>query len=138
MGNHTAGALINSFAVQFAKNRHPNEPAIDILDKAVREAKAIPGFSTDAEFEAVDPYDKRLCHPVMGNWTDPHPAAVLGLLMVEAFAPNGLRDLHRYSAALGTPTRWRGNEEAERLANEADDLWWKEVYHPFKERYGLC
>ena len=137
MGNHTAGALINNFAVQFAKDRRPNETAIEILDRAVKAAKASPGFSPDCEFEASDPYNPGMKHPLIDEWRDPTPAAILGMLMVEAFAPNGLRDLPRY-AMMGLPKRWKDIPAAQKAHEDAVDAWWEEVNEPFRKRYGLC
>ena len=57
----------------------------------------------------------------------PHPKAALGMLMVEAFAPNGLADLDRYRPML---------EDVDPEAGEAaDDAWWAEVCEPFRLRY---
>ena len=129
MGNHIAGDLIAKFAAVFANQRGAGEKAIDLLDRAVAQAKAVPGFSPDAEFESSDPNDPRCVHPDFDSWRDPHPKAALGMLMVEAFAPNGLADLPRYQAMIGLT---EGDEEA------ACDAWCAEVNKPFRSRYGLC
>ncbi len=44
------------------------------------------------------------------------------MLMLEAFAPNGVADRERYD---------RDDEEAE-------DEWWDEVVVPFRKRYDFC
>jgi hypothetical protein len=135
MGNHTAGDLIANYAAFFSEHRKPNEAALDVLDRAVAKAKVTSGFSPDAEFEASHPTEAGTVHPIIGNWTDPHPLAPLGMLMVEAFAPNGLRDLPRYWWTTGFTDDY---PDAERLHEEAYFHWSEEVYEPFRKRYGLC
>ena len=136
MGNHQAGDLIANFAEMFAAQRKPNESALDILDRAVERAKACSGFSPDAEFEASHPKKPGIVHSVIGHWTDPHPLAPLGMLMVEAFAPNGLRDLPKYWWVMGVPED--EYPDAGQLNDEATERWWQEVKEPFRKRYGLC
>jgi hypothetical protein len=128
MGNHTAGDLINAYATQFAAQRTDGETALDVLDKAVKAAKSSSGFTPDVEFEASDPDRPGYTHPEFTFWTDPHPKAVLGMLMVEAFAPNGLADLPKYTPA----------SDSEEDSDDAYDLWETEVGSPFNRRYELC
>jgi hypothetical protein len=131
MGNHDLGRRIGA-AVQVAYERRlPYEPALSILDRFCK------GRGGDAEWEAEDPKRPGFQHPEIGHYTDPDPAAGLGMLMVEAFAPNGLKDLSKYHGVLGyTPT---GNTKADvklvAAAEQSADLWHKEVYAPFKKRY---
>lgn len=137
MGNHAAGDLISNFAELLAAQRKPEDTALDILDRAVARAKASSEFTPDAEFEAGHPTKPGIVHPVICQWTDPHPLAPLGMLMVEAFAPNGLRDLPKYWWMMGVPVD--GDlPDAEQLNEAATELWWKEVKEPFRQRYGLC
>lgn len=136
MGNHTAGDLIANFAELLVAQRKPHETALEILDRAVERAKASSGFTPDAEFEASHPTKSGIVHPVIGHWTDPHPLAPLGMLMVEAFAPNGLRDLPKYWWMMGVPEE--EYPDADKLNEAATDLWWEEVKNPFQKRYGLC
>lgn len=135
MGNHTAGVLIATFAQAYGARRKPAETALEILDQAIAQAKLASGFSPDVEFEATHPTDMGVTHPIIGRWDDPHPLAPLGMLMVEAFAPNGLRDLPRYWFANGVQEDY---PDGDRLAEEATDAWWLEVREPFRKRYGLC
>lgn len=134
MGNHTAGRLIADYAAMLVQTRGPDQSALDVLDAAVAKAKANPGFSPDAEFESQDPNDPTSTHPEFIMDTDPHPSSPLGMLMLEAFAPNGTADVERYRPMLeGTPD---GEEdEAEETACER---FWEEVKDPFRARYGLC
>lgn len=146
MGNHTAGNMIAAFAETLSKQRvseqtlrshgaRPDLDALRILDEAVSRARNTPGFTPDAEFEASHPTKPGIVHPEISSWTDPHPLAPLGMLMVEAFAPDGLRDLSRYWYANGVPMEYPSSSDIEAAAC---DLWWEEVYKPFKTRYGLC
>lgn len=135
MGNHTAGDLLANFAAMYAEVRKPEETALEILDRAVTRAKGVSGFSPDAEFEASHPTEKGVTHPILCDWTDPHPLAPLGMLMVEAFAPNGLRDLSKYWFTNGVPEDYPGGDK---LNEDATMLWWDEVKEPFRKRYGLC
>lgn len=62
MGNHMAGDLIAKFAEIATAQRQPNETALELLDRAVAQAKAVNGFTPDAEFEAADPKNPTCCH----------------------------------------------------------------------------
>jgi hypothetical protein len=130
-----AGDLIAKFAAIQSAQRRPGDKALDLLDKAVAEAKSVSGFTPDAEFEASHPTQAGIVHPILADWTDPHPLAPLGMLMVEAFAPNGLRDLPRYWFANGVPDDY---PDGECLEEEATEAWWTEIKEPFRDRYGLC
>jgi len=141
VGNHTAGHAINREVtaefgnlgwIALASDRHAVR-ALEALDRAMERAKASPGFSPDAEFEATHPRKPDIVHDEINDWRDPHPASPLGLLMVAAFAPHGLLDLNRYWPMVrGTRP---GDPEAEEEG--ACDAWWKEVNEPFRQRYGL-
>ncbi len=123
MGNHAVGNTVGPQAEVALRNRQPGETALDILDRLCE-----PWRGTDAEWESTDPSDPDSVHPEFLLWTDPHPKAALGLLMVEAFAPNGLADLGRYEA------QFDADDPDEEAACEA---WWEEVYEPFKRRYNF-
>jgi hypothetical protein len=124
MGNHVAGQAIGRAAEVLSLRRQPGESALDILDRICG-----PYYACDTEFESEDPANPGQVHPDFDSYTDPHPYAALGLLMLEAFAPNGLADLSRYSPMLdaGNP-----REEA------ACAAWRAEVYGRFNARYGFC
>jgi hypothetical protein len=124
MGNHAVGHSMQRLAEEAMRNRN-GESAMDILDRICS-----PYRGTDAEFESEDPDRPGYVHPEYGDATDPHPKAALGMLMVEAFAPNGLSDLPRYAPMV--------DDSADAAAEEtACDAWWAEVYDPFKARYGF-
>lgn len=124
MGNHAVGKAMGLSAEMALRDRKAGETAIAMLDRICE-----PYRGYDAEFEAEDPNDPGNVHPDIGDYTDPHPKAALGMLMVEAFAPNGLDDLPRYQAMLN------GEGVAE---VEACDAWFAEVERPFSARYKLC
>lgn len=130
MGNHTIGRSIGLAAQEAVRNRMNNEAALSILDRL-----CAPFKGTDAEWEAFDPKNPGRIHPEFSNFTDPHPNAALGMLMVEAFAPNGLADLPRYQYMV--PSLRSGGDYDVDLDEAAVDAWWKEVYEPLKKRYGF-
>jgi hypothetical protein len=117
MGDHHIGRQMATAARLALSERRAGEDAISILDRI-----CMPHRGRDAEFEAEDPdgYDSE---------TDPHPKAALGMLMLEAFAPDGADSLARY-AGMGSDDP----DEDERVT----DLWWNEVYEPFRARYAFC
>lgn len=123
MGNHSVGKAVGPQADAVLLARMPGDTALAILDRLCN-----PWRNTDAEWESTDPNHPTQVHPEFDKLTDPHPKAALGLLMVEAFAPNGLTDLPRYEPMLDADNP---NEEA------ACDAWWAEVYTPFKQRYNF-
>ena len=136
MGNHTAGAMIAKNAELAWVQLRPGMSALIALDHAVESARRSPGFTPDAEFEASHPTKPGQVNDVFNDWRDPHPASPLGMLMVEAFAPNGLRDLHRYWPMIGGA---EPNDKANEAAcDTATEHWWREVNEPFRQRYGLC
>lgn len=116
MGNLTAGFEMALAAEIGSKSRVPNGSALDLLDQICE-----PYRNFDAEFEYANEHFNYL--------TDPHPHSALGMLMVEAFAPNGLNDLDRYSAMISS-----NSAESE----VAKQNWNIEVYKPFNNRYGFC
>jgi hypothetical protein len=124
MGNHVAGRAVGHAAEIAIKARLQGETALALLDRVCKKYR---GY--DAEFEAEDPNNPGTVHPDYDSYTDPHPNAALGMLMVEAFAPNGLTDLPKYAAMLNG----EGDEE-----EAACDAWWQDVYEPFRKRYGFC
>lgn len=124
MGNHAAGQAVGLAAQHALSVRAPGETALDILDRACRKYRG-----SDAEFESEDTANPGVVHPDYDSYTDPHPKAALGMLMVEAFAPNGLADLPTYAAMLD------GDDPDEEVAF---DKWSAEVDAPFTARYGFC
>lgn len=124
MGNHAIAREVGPAAEAALRNRKPGESALDILDRLCNEWR-----DCDAEWEAEDPDRPGFVHPDFGSYTDPHPKAALGMLMIEAFAPNGLADLDRYRPMIEADSP---DDE------EACDAWWKEVYEPFNRRYDFC
>lgn len=130
MGNHAAGKAIGLAAELALSRRRPGETALALLDAACR------GYhGADAEFEAEDPNNPGQVHPEFGDYRDPHPKAALGMLMLEAFAPNGVTDLARYAPMLGTDPL---NDPDQAAQDAAYDLWAAEVDDPFSRRYGFC
>lgn len=127
MGNHVAGRAVGLAAEQALRARQPGETALDLLDRV-----CVTYRGTDAEFESMDPNDPDSIHPEFEKYTDPHPKAALGMLMLEAFAPNGVADLGLYDAMLGSEEDDDG--EAEFLACER---WSADVNEPFRKRYGF-
>ncbi|HRQ47934.1 MAG TPA: hypothetical protein PK725_13360 [Rhodocyclaceae bacterium] len=123
MGNHAIGNAVGPQAEEAVRARRPGESALAILDRLCN-----PWRNTDAEWESADPANPACVHPEYDQYTDPHPKAALGMLMVEAFAPNGLADLPRYEPMFDADDP---NEET------ATDAWWDEVYTPFKQRYNF-
>ena len=123
MGDFAVGQAIERAAIEAVARRRPAESALAILDRICG-----PWRNRDAEFESTDPNDPDCVHPEFDQSTHPHPNAALGMLLIEAFAPNGMADLNRYRPMLD------GEGEAEK---EACDAWWDEIYIPFGERYGF-
>lgn len=136
MSNHMSGDLIAKFAAIYSANRDSLETPLGILDRAVAKAKSVSGFTPDAEFESSHPIKPGLVHLHVNNWTDLHPEAPLGMLMVEVFAPNGLRDLPKYWPMARGAEVGNASEVAEE--EKACDLWYAEIGDPFRKRYGLC
>ncbi|TBR77016.1 MAG: hypothetical protein EPN64_04655 [Burkholderiaceae bacterium] len=122
MGNHTAGNAMGKQAQALLSNRPQGMTAIELLDLI-----CTPYRGCDAEFESEDPEHRGFVHPEFGDWRDPHPQAALGMLMLEAFAPNGVSDQPRYAAGFD-----ERNDEA------ALDAWYAEVEVPFRQRYRFC
>lgn len=111
-------------AAQLARaKRLPSESALAILDRICGPYRGIL-----VEFESTDPDHSAFVHPEYAKETDPHTDAALGLLMVEAFSPNGLEDLTRYAPMFGPAS------SQEKAAYEA---WSANVYQPFIKRYGF-
>ena len=124
MGNHTVGRAVGLAAEQALLARRPGETALSILDRICTTYRG-----SDAEFESQDPNNPNRVHPDYGDYRDAHEKAALGMLMIEAFAPNGVADLPRYAPMLigGHP-----DEEA------ACEAWYNEVYEPFRNRFQFC
>ena len=121
MGNHVAGEAMGRMGQMLYERRRPEETAIDLLDQI-----CMPYKNCDAEWEAGDPARPGHKHPDIDSYTDPDPKAGIGMLMVEAFAPNGLKDLPRYQPMF----------DADHPDHEsATDAWFEEVYDKFKARY---
>lgn len=122
MGNHVAGRAMGMLAEEAIRNRQSGESALSILDRI-----CTPYSNTHLDWKAEDPARPGRVHPDYGSYTDPHPKAALGMLILEAFAPNGVADLHRYAPML----------DAEHPDESAYDAWWTEVYEPFQARYNF-
>ncbi len=123
MGNHTVGQAIERAAIDAKKSRRPGESALDILDRICN-----PYRNCDAEFESTDQNNPDCVHPDCDDSRHPHPSMALGMLLLEAFAPNGVADAERYRPMLD------GTGEAEEMACDA---WWAEVREPFSARYNF-
>lgn len=95
MGNHAAGKAICQAAEHAVLARQPNEPALAILDRICG-----PYCDCDVQFESEDPGRPGRIHPEFDDDTVPHAKAALGMLMPEAFSPNGTADLPQYGAML--------------------------------------
>lgn len=130
MGNHVAGKAIGLLAQTLWERRQPGETALELLDQACAGYR-----NCDAEFEAEDPNNPGHDHPEYCSYTDPHPKAGLGMLIVEAFSPNGVVDLPKYEAMLIGDDGSEGAAEREEVAC---DLWWAGPYAQFRKRYGFC
>jgi hypothetical protein len=111
--------------------RRPGDSALELLDLI-----CAPHRGAHAQFEAWDSDDPGRAGHAFERYTDPHPEAWLGMLMVEAFAPRGLADLPRYRAMLDGPHSSHLAPGAE-AAEAAYLAWWSEVYVPFRTRYGF-
>lgn len=130
MGNHAAGQAIGLAAEHALSQREPGESALSILDRVCAKYR---GY--DAEFEAEDPSEPGCQHPEYMHYTDPHPNATLGMLLLEAFAPDGVADLPKYAAMLEGSDE---TEEGDARKEKATEAWWTEVYEPFRARFGFC
>ena len=95
------------------KLRRPEHKALELLDLICEHWRGC-----DAEF---DDY----------AFLDGIESPALALLILEAFAPNGLADLARYSS---------DDEDGEDGEDDEDDedAFYEEVYSKFKERYAFC
>lgn len=128
MGNHDAGLAMGLAANEAVRNRKSGETALSILDRICN-----PYRGCDAEFESQNPENPHEVHPEFDSFCDPHPKASLGMLMLEAFAPNGVGDLPRYQYMVSKC------EPFDREKDEiACDAWWAEVYDKFNARYEFC
>jgi hypothetical protein len=119
MGNHAVGTAMGHAAQEAVRNRNSEETALAILDRICE-----PYRDSDAEFE-VDSSDHEF-----ESYTEPHKNAALGMLMVEAFAPNGIADLPKY-------IQMNNKRSTQGERNDAYDHWSQEVYDPFKARYDF-
>ena len=122
MGNHVAGNAIGKLAQAAFEQRPHGQTALQILDKICE-----PHRGCDAEFESEDPNTPGNVHPDFASWRDPNPGAGLGMLMLEAFAPNGAKDLARFAP---------GFDDRDDI--RAYDAWRSEVCDPFNARYDFC
>lgn len=128
MGNHAAGQAMAKAAEQAVLMRRPGQTAFALLDKICDRHRG-----TDAEFEAEDPENPGQVHPDFDAYTDPHPKAALGMLMVEAFAPGGLAALPNYADMVLLRDADEGDDLA--AADIAYDRWHDEVEAPFLSRF---
>lgn len=117
MGNHYAGNAMGKQAQHLFTNRPAGSTALQLLDIICE-----PYRGCDAEFESEDPARPGHVHPEFPDWRFPHPNAGLGMLILEAFAPNGLADRERYDAD----------------DDESQDAWWDDLIVPFRKRYDFC
>lgn len=117
MVNQQTGRVI-AFAAAAAIQARGADTALDILDRICDGHEG-----REVEFETENPDDP------FANFTDPHPEAPLGMLLLEAFAPEGVAARDRYAPMMG-----QGDEDATQAATDA---WFSEVYEPFCERYGF-
>lgn len=122
MGNHAVGLAIGLAAQEAVRCRNSDESALDILDRICSQYAGC-----DAEFESQNPDKKDEVHPDFFDFRDPHPKAALGMLMLEAFSPNGVADIVKYEPMLT-------GEEGEEAAC---DLWWEQVRNKFRDRYDF-
>lgn len=132
MGNHAIAKAVGLAAEAAVRMRSPDQSALDILDMLCD-----PWRGCDAEWEAEDPGRPGHIHPDFGDYTDPHPKAALGMLMLEAFAPNGAADLSRYQYMV-QQLRPAGEPYDQARDEAATNAWWAEVYEPFNRRYNFC
>ncbi|MDR1849511.1 MAG: hypothetical protein LBQ75_05685 [Zoogloeaceae bacterium] len=130
MGNHTVGKAIGQLAEEAVRGRKPGEAALDILDRICKR-----WGNCDAAFDSVDPDNPSSYHPDYDDTRIPHPKAALGMLLVEAFAPNGLDDLHKYQYFAVCDSRSADYDEAK--DTEALETWAAEIEAPFKKRYNF-
>ena len=100
MGNHTAGTAMAKAAEIALRLRRPEDKALELLDLICEHWRGC-----DAEF---DDY----------AFLDGIESPALALLILEAFAPNGLADIAKYSSD--------------------EDAFYEEVYSKFSERYAFC
>lgn len=117
MGNHAAGNAMGKQAMLLATARRPGMTALQLLDLICE-----PFRGCDAEFESEDPNRQGHVHPDFPEWRSPHRDAALGMLMLEAFAPNGVADLDRYAE----------------MSEDAGEAWWDDVVVPFRQSYDFC
>jgi len=127
MENRTIGTRMGLAAQTALLARAKGESALSILDKICS-----PYHGLNADFDAWDPADARSQHPVIRSHLDAHPQAALGMLMVEAFAPDGLADLAQYQPAFDKTTAGTWSER-----DDALDLWYVHVEEPFRKRYDF-
>jgi hypothetical protein len=133
MGNHTAGLAMGLMAKQMLDHRSQEQTALSILDSVCE-----PYRNCDAEFESQDPNQLSHVHPEFDDYTYPHPKAALGMLMVEAFAPNGINDLPKYQGFSMSMLLESDQPYDETKGDAAWEKWSEEILNPFRERYGFC
>ena len=104
MGNHTVGTAMAKAAEIALKLRRPEHKALELLDLICEHWRG-----HDAEFDDYASLDGT-------------ESPALALLILEAFAPNGLADLAKYSS----------DDE------DDTDAFYEEVYSQFRERYAFC
>jgi len=131
MNDRAVGRRMGWMAHELIVLRKPDDTALAILDLI-----CAPYRNTHAQFDAWSSDLPGRMGEAFMRYTDPHPDAWLGLLMVEAFAPHGLADLPRYRPMLDAA---RGERLAPggAAAEAAYLAWWSEVYVPFRTRYGF-
>ncbi|MBK1666546.1 hypothetical protein CKO28_00630 [Rhodovibrio sodomensis] len=122
MGNHHAGRAMGREAQILYERRQPGERAIDLLDRVCE-----PWRNCDAEFEAEDPNTPTMVHPEYQDYTAPHPACGLGMLILEAFASDRTAEFQRLYTEDLDPA------ESDALSERH----YEEVVSQFKKRYDF-
>ena len=120
MGNNRLGATFAKIAETMVARRREGETAMEILDAAA-EAAEIRGM--DMDFDGQDGSDEPL-----------------GLLLFEAFAPNGVADAKRYeklSQSIDDGELEYGSTEHDAAQDEFDAMH-EAVHGAFRQRYELC
>ena len=120
MGNNRLGATFAKIAETMVARRREGETALEILDAAAGAAE-IRGM--DMDFDDQD-----------------RPSEPLGLLLFEAFAPNGVQDAERYASleeSIDDDELEYGSPEHEAAQTEFDAMH-EAVHGAFRKRYELC
>jgi len=134
----TAGRAIGLAAEKAVRDRKGGESAFDILDRICRPYEGEMVHTADFWMPQHDRERRGY-----NSYSDPHPNAALGMLMLEAFAKNGVRSITRYKLmmeyiSLSNDQSIEGRQRSDELIEDAEDneaLWKQEIFQPFFERY---